>query len=398
MPRGARAGRLADRRRFRAPPRRLILITMLTRHRGLLIFVLFAVVGHAGLLDAWLGPVKQRGSPASELGFALIFAPIVLVLVGEWVADDAFSRRWQRLGWGVAIFGALWHLGLDAACLLLPWLGVSEWRLGLAGAAAGAGVMALVLRHAVRAFRAEDPDAAEPDPAVAPAREGLLGRLGREARLLGGTPIAIGVVSLGFVGMAGYAMVLHPERLDGGLLAAAGFFLLCAGIALWSGLSRRASLLGLPSPLGRLMPRFLRRTVVLPTAEGLAVIARRGVTIYPWDAVQSVALGEIYGNPAVLVQLRTDAAVRRWPEPTTEPPAQRERWAQKEARGRQMQRALTGADLVIMSVLTEEGPGVLMKQLLAVLREPASRAALPGVASEQARWTRPRSGGRGASA
>lgn len=371
---------------------------MLTRHRGLFVFLLFAVVGHAGLLDAWLGPVKQRGSPASELGFALIFAPIVLVFVGEWVADDAFSRRWQRLGWGVAIVGALWHLGLDAACLLLPWLGASEWRLGLAGAAAGAVVMALVLRHAVRAFRAEDPDAAESDPAVVPANEGLLGRIAREARLLGGTPIAVGVVSLGFVGMVGYTLVLHPERLDGKLLAAAGFFLACAGIALWSGLSRRASLLGLPSPLGRLMPRFLRRTVVLPTAEGLAVIARRGTAVYPWDAIQSVALGEIYGNPAVLVQLSADVAVQRWPAPDAEPPAQRERWAKSEARGRQVQRALTGADLAIMSALTEEGPGVLLKQLAAVLQEPASRAALPGVASEQARWTRQRSGGRGASA
>ncbi|MFO0574700.1 MAG: hypothetical protein U1A78_11945 [Polyangia bacterium] len=364
---------------------------MLTRHRGLIIFLLFAVVGHAGLLDLVLGPVKQRGSPASELGFALIFAPIVLVLAGEWVADDAFSRRWQRLGWGVAIVGALWHLGLDAACLLLPWLGVREWRLGLAGAAAGAVVMALVLRHAVRAFRAEDPDDAEPDPAVAPAREGLLGRLGREARLLGGTPIAIGVVSLGFVGMVGYAVVLHPERLDGRLLAAAGFFLLCAGIALWSGLSRRASLLGLPSPLGHLLPRSFRRAVVLPTAEGLAVLTRRGATIYPWDAVQSVGLGELYGNPAVLVQLRADVVVQRRPAPA-EPPAQRERWAKKEARGRQVQRALTGADLVITSTLTEEGPGVLLKQLAAVLREPASRTTLPDVASEQARWTRSRSG------
>ena len=364
---------------------------MLIRHRGLIIFLLFAVVGHAGLLDLVLGPAKGRGSPASELGFALIFTPILLVLAGEWVADDAFSRRWQRLGWGVVIAGALWHLGLDAACLLLPWLGAREWLLGLAGAAAGAGVMALVLRHAVRAYRTEDPDAVEPNPTVVPAGEGPLGRLAREAQLLGGTPIAVGLISLGFVALVGYSGVRHPERLDGSLLAAGGFFLLCAGIALGSGLSRRASLLGLPSPLGRLVPRFLRRTVVLPTAEGVAVLGRGGATIYPWDAVQSVGLGELYGNPAVLVQLRADVAVQRWPAPT-EPPAQRERWAKKEARGRSVQRALTGSDLVITSTLTEQGPGVLLKQLAAVLREPASRAALPGVAAEQARWSRSRSG------
>jgi hypothetical protein len=366
---------------------------MLIRHRGLIIFLLLAVVGHASLLDAWLGPVQQRGSPASELGFALIFAPIVLVLAGEWVADEASSRRWQRLGWGVVLVGAVWHLGLDAACLLLPWLGASWWQAGLAGAAAGAVVMALVLRNALRAFTAENPDTAAPDPTVAPANEGWLGRLGREAQLLGGTPIAVGLVSLGFVALAGYGLLRHPERLDGRsagtLLAAGGFFLACAGIALWAGLSRRASLLGLPSPLGHLLPRFLRRAVVLPTAEGLALVDRRGATVYPWDAVQSVALGELYGNPAVLVMLRGDAAVRRLPDG---PDAPRERWAQKEARGRRLQRALTGADLVITSALTEQGPGVLLKQLAAALQSPEARAALPGVEAEQARWARSRSG------
>ena len=364
---------------------------MLTRHRGLIIFLLFAVVGHAGLLDAWLGPSVRRGSPASELGFVLILAPILLVLLGEWVADDATSRRWQRAGWGTAALGALWHLGLDAACLMLPWLGFGQWRFGLAGAAVGAVVMALVLRHAVRALVAEDPDAAEPDPAVAPPGEGWLGRLSREAQLFGGTPIAVGLVSLGFVALAGLGLwhgSHDPKGATGTLLAAGGFFLLCAGVALWMGLSRRAMLLGLPSPLAHLRPRFLRRAVVLPTAEGLAQLDRRGATLYPWDAVLSVGLAEIYGNPAVLVRLRDDVVVQRLqPGESLEAHA---RWARRQARGRKLQRALTGADLAVLEPLTEEGAGVLMRQLEAALKDPEARAALPGVAAEQARWLRSR--------
>lgn len=360
---------------------------MLIRHRGLIIFLLFAVVGHAQLLDLWLGPPAQREPPMRELGFALIFAPILLVLVGEWIADEASSRRGERLGWGITLAGAVWHLGLDLLCLMLPWRGAAEWRFGLLGAAVGAIVMGLVLRRALRGLRAQDPSE-EPDPAVAPPGEGVLGRLGREAALVGGTPIAVGLISLGFVGMAIVGAVRRPDGL-GVLLASGGFFVLCAAVAVWMGLSRRAMLLGRPDPLARLRPRFLRRAVVLPTREGLAQLTRRGATVYPWDAITDVSLAEVYGNPAVLVRLRDDVVVRRCVlagSTVEDDLAPHDRWARSEARGRRMQRALFGADLAILGTLTEEGAGVLRRQIEAALQDPA--APLPALAAELAKRAR----------
>lgn len=363
---------------------------MLTRNRGLIIFVLLAVAGHISLIELLLalvlGPAGPRGSSQSQAGFVLILAPIVLVLLGEWIADDASAVRWQRLGWGVAFAGALWHLALDAGCLLLPWLGTQSGgtlAFSIGGALAGGVVMALVLRKAWRGLTSADPDAPEPDPAVAPPDERWPGRIAREAALVGGTPIALLLVSLGLVVMAFVGMLHRPAAL-GTLLLCAGFFGLCGAVAVWMGLERRALLLGQPAPLAHLRPRWLRRAVALATREGLAMVelrgARRAALVYPWEALTRVSVGEMYGNAAVFVDLRPDVVVRRCALGGAAPP--REEWAPREARARSLQRMLTGADLAIMGVLTDEGPGVLVRQLESALTDPAARASLPGVEEE----------------
>lgn len=365
---------------------------MLTRNRGLIIFVLLAVAGHISLIEILLalGSSGQRGSSMSQSGFVLIIAPILLVLLGEWIADDASSVRWQRLGWGVAFAGALWHLALDAGCLLLPWLGSTSGGVlafAIGGALAGAVVMALVLRRAWRGLTSEDPDAPGPDPSVVPPDERWPGRLTREAALVGGTPIALFLVSLGFVGMAFVGIFYrhwHRPAALGPLLLSAGFFGLCGAVAVWMGLERRALLLGQPAPLAHLRPRWLRRAVALATREGLAMVelrgARRAALVYPWEALTRVSVGEMYGNAVVFVHLRPDVVVRRCALGGA--PRPREEWATREARARSLQRVLTGADLAIMSVLTDEGPGVLARQLESALQDPAARASLPGVEEE----------------
>lgn len=360
---------------------------MLTRNRGLILFVLFAVAGHISLIELLLaralGPV-ERGSSLSQAGFVLVLAPIVLVLLGEWIADDASAVRWQRLGWGVAFAGALWHLALDAGCLLLPWLGTQSGGLlafSIGGALAGGVVMALVLRQAWRGLVSADPDA--PDPAVAPPDERWPGRIAREAALVGGTPIALFLVSLGFVGMAFVGMLRRPAAL-GTLLLCAGFFGLCGAVAVWMGMERRAMLLGQPAPLAHLRPRWLRRAVARATREGLAMVelrgARRAALVYPWEALTLVSIGEMDGNAAVFVHLRPDVVVRRCVLGGAAPP--REEWAPREARARSLTRLLTGADLAILGVLTDEGPGVLGRQLESALADPTARASLPGVEEE----------------
>ena len=342
---------------------------MLTRHYGLHIFLIFAVVGHASLTDRWFG----KAAPWWHVGFALILAPIMLVLFGEWIATDATISKWQRRGWGMAALGAVLHLVLDGACLWLPWSGAVEWKAGVAGAAVGATVMALVLQRSWRGFCA--PDAPDPDLRIAQPGETLLERLARELALFGGTAFALLTVSLGFVALALVGLARHPERL-GKLLGGAGFFGLCGVVAVWMGAERRALLLGRPSPFARLWPRWARRAVVVATQEGLAQLDKNGATVYLWETIAAVSLGEFSGNPALFVRFVEDAPAFRVPAPGR-PLPDRTAWSKRETWNRSVQRALTDSDLVILGALTEEGPGVLCRQVEAVLADKAARSSLP---------------------
>lgn len=86
-----------------------------------------------------------------------------------------------------------------------------KWKAGVAGAAAGAAVMSLVLRPAWRGFC--DPDVPDPNLWVAPPGETLFGRFQRELSLFGGTAFALLTISLGFVALALVGLARHPERL-----------------------------------------------------------------------------------------------------------------------------------------------------------------------------------------
>ena len=170
---------------------------MLTRNLGLIVLLLFAVVGHSQLLDLALGPPQQRPSPLKELGFAFIFAPIALVMLGEWIAQDSETAAWRRRGYLLAVVGGVWHLLLDAACLALPWLDVSSPWFSIAGALLGAVVMGLVVQASWRGLVtpfAEPPDLSQApynDPRViitphvafysSQATEELRTRVGRQA-------------------------------------------------------------------------------------------------------------------------------------------------------------------------------------------------------------------------
>jgi len=351
---------------------------MLTRNLGLVVLLLFAVVGHSQLLDLALGPPQQRPSPLKELGFAFIFAPIALVMLGEWIAQDSETAAWRRRGYLLAVVGGVWHLLLDAACLALPWLDVSSPWFSIAGALLGAVVMGLVVRASWRGLVtpfAEPPDLSQPLPQQA----SLFARLSREAALWGGTAIALTLISLGFVAMALFAVLSRPQANLTSLLGAGLFFGLCAAVGVWMGMERRAMLLGQPSPLSRYRPKFLQRAVVLPVREGLAIIDRKGATVYPWQSLANVALGELYNNSALLVTLTEKPGVWRY----FAVPSEAEnivftsRWKQKEARSRSISRGLTGVDLGILSVMTQDGPGVLAKQLREVLDNASALENLP---------------------
>jgi hypothetical protein len=346
---------------------------MLTRHTGLTVFLLFAVVGHAELLEHFVG----RRAPWWQVGFGVIFAPIALVLLGEWIAGDAESRRFRRLGWWIAGFGAAWHLVLDAACLALPLLGTPEAWLGVAGALPGATVMALALRRALRGWRF--PDEPEPDPA-APPPPGVLARLRREAGLVGGDAVALFVVSAGFVALGAFALLRRPEQWrDPRPWAAIGFFGFCALVSVQMGLERRAMLLGAPGPLSRLTPRWLRRACYHAVREGLLLVERRGATLYPWEALASVSVGTVSHNAALLIELAPGCVGERLRAADGSPRAQA-RWVERQLRAVRLTRALYGVDLMALSPLTADGPGVLARQLTEALASEEARASLPAAA------------------
>lgn len=349
-------------------------MSMLTQHLGLKIFLLLAVVGHAGFVQALLG----REPPWMQVGFTVIFAPIVLVLVGEWIAADAESTKGRRLGFGLAAVGASGHLLLDLCCLSLPYLHVPDWKWGLGGVACGALVMGLALRHAVRGLRTPDapaPDLSEPLPMSA----SRLARLARAAAQVGGTWIAVLCVSLGFVGMGIWGL-FRRQKLEGGLLFAIAFFALCALVAVWAGLDRRALFLGQPSLWSRLARS--RRSTARLTQQGLALLQRRGgvpcATLYPWDALAGLAMGEYMHQPAIFVELSSvDAPKYVTGEGVSDPPPPG--WWAEQQRTMRWTTALCDAPVVLFGPLCPEGPGPLFRSLRAHLGDPASRETLPDV-------------------
>lgn len=355
---------------------------MLTRHHGLLILLLFAVAAHASLVERWFG----RQPPGFQIGFAVLLAPILLVLLGEWIAEDATTITWRKRGFLVAGFGALWHLVLDLLSLSLLNQPEQSRLFLLAGLASGALVMGLVLRRAARGVF--EPEAAEPDPAQAPADETLVARVQREAALIGGTPLVLFLISLGFVVLAGVGIVRSPQALPK-LIGAGGFFLLCGAIAVWMGLERRAMLLRQPSPFAGLRPRFLQRTLVVPTQDGVAFLDRKGATVYVWDQLRGVSLGEYQGNAAVFVDLSESAQPRRY-SAVGQPLDADAAWLRKQSWNRSLVRTLCDCDLLIMGVATPSGPGVLADQLGTLLTDYDGRAALPTVAEALADFLRPK--------
>lgn len=307
---------------------------MFWRNLWLKVPLLLAVVGQAELFEA----LTHRQPPWWQVGIAFTIGAVVTPLLGEWLAEDATTVRWRRVGWTLAAGGALGHLLLDAACIALPWV-APAWRIGLAGALVGALIMALLLRRYLSALR--HPLALAPPPWI-PSGDGWLARVWRGASQLGGTAIMLTIISLAFVAAALIGLIGRPEaRLDWRLWLALLFFAGCALVGVWMGLERRALLQRLPSPISFRWLRW-RRTTCTATSDGLLCVDRRGATLYPWDAIASVSAGTIFDNAAVFVDLAPDVSPDRIDGNDASDRLVRE------LRQRGFNRSFYGADLVIL--------------------------------------------------
>lgn len=343
---------------------------MFFRNLWLKIPLLFAVVGHAQLFES----LTHRAPPGWQIGLVLTIGAVVLPLLGEWIAEDASSLNWRRMGWRVAAFGAGVHLLLDTACLALPWVGGAEWKAGLAGALVGAVIMLVLLRGYLGALR--DPEGLPP-PAWMPTGDSLPARLWREAHHMGGTAILVMLIGWAFVAVAAVVLLRRPAARDDmklwlGLL----FFAGCTVAGLGMGLERRAMVLGLPAPLASLRPRWLRRATFVATREGLLFVDRRGATLYRWNQVAAVSPGTLFNNAALFVDLIEEAAPERVRGDDEA------RALAQERKARAFNRGVHGVDLTIMSMFTEHGPGPLERQLREALADPATQECLPRVEEE----------------
>ena len=341
---------------------------MLGRHHGLTILLLGAVAAHATLVQHFLG----RQPPYMQLGFAVILVPLLLPLLGGWITDDAETVAGQRTGHALSAIGASLHLLLDLGCLALPWLVTESAWFYIAGAAVGAIVMGLVLREALLGLAGQ--------AAATKQRRGAWGKLVTEVELFGGTPIALVLVCAGFVTLA-LVGAIRRGAMPPSMIGAAAFFACCGLVGVAMGLDRRALLLGEPSPLARLRPRWLRGGSARVCKDGLALTDRRGATLYAWPSILAIAPGMFMNSSALLVTLEDGAPAVRVDKLGAIARADVLRsWEKSEARSRSLVRALIGADLAILSAMTEDGAGALYTAVENAMLDEAVRATLPSFA------------------
>jgi hypothetical protein len=340
---------------------------MLTEFRGLTILLLAGVAGQSVWVEALVG----RHHPGWTAGLVFIIGTMVMVVVGQSMGVDASQTRWRRIGWWVVICGATLHLLFDAACCAMPVRSVKHPWMLLSGVMVAALVMSIQLVLAV--FGLRHPEARPPDFISAKPR-GVAGMLVQQVSLFGGNAIALVAISLGLVAMVIVVMFLHG--VDGRSLLIGGLFLLGSLAGVGMGLGRRAALLG--APWGGLLRRWSRARY-LATREGIVLVTRRYTVLYRWPAVLGNGIGEVSGNPSVMVTLQSGYPGELLRSPA-QAPEEKERWQQRQLKSRALVNALYGSDLAIFSIQTLAGPGPLNQQIAAAISDPATTQTLPPAA------------------
>lgn len=329
------------------------------RNQWFVLTVVTAAAGHAMLAQAVLGARPPWAA-------ALVMAPFLCVALGEWLAEDATAAWLVASGHGLCAVGAVVHLALDAACLALPWIGGPTGSQGCAFALVAVPGMSVVLADAIARLRGREP------PRWAPTADSRLGRLWREATLVGGNAITLVVIGVGLTVAVLAAIAARPTRPWWPIAVCTAMIPLGA----WMGLERRALLLGRPFGLPWLRRLRRRGGVYLATRDGLVRVDPRGATLYRWIDLAQIDAGTVSENPCVIVVLAADAA----PERTDD--LDPDRALERERRDRGWTRTLFGCDLAILAAATEHGPGPLLLHLARALADPAAREALPTAAAE----------------
>ena len=394
-------------------------------------------VGTLGIVA--LAPGREQHAPAwLVLGLALL--PIGLFELGAGIASEAQSER--AIGWGLRfqVAAACAYVGLLVAVLALPTRKPPGAGLMVGLALFGVVASVAVLWDRVRLARGLVPTGIDPLAAGErlAARAGTASagmRLVDALAVIGGMPILVGLIGLAFVAGAAYVILVRDGKPPMNVVIGIAFFGAVVLVAVTQGLERWETFVS-SSRVGRLRavlqvlslfafggslaaigwemrgdPHepaskawlalaggglciaggviFAARSLSRPAKngyelvrEGLLERTRRGWFLYPWTALDSIALGEFRAMPALYVRLAADAAVERVDDPSATP-VQRERSLERKRRSLRFSRRLFGAEVVVLPTMTAEGVGDLYRAAEGALMEPASRHALP---TWRARW------------
>jgi hypothetical protein len=384
------------------------------------------VFGSLGL--AGLAPGRERLSAWLVVG--VICLPVVLLELGAELATSSRTTRWRTAGIrcqlaGATIFPALLVAG---ASIPAPHLRGKPFLIALGSA--GALASAIVWWDRGRAERGRGPGAA--DPVGAGERVGSGGGLADALTVIGGMPFLFGGISAAFVALALVAIARHRGAVPsdvwlgvvfftGGLLVAVmkgmqrweayvpnsrigrwrlatqtTAFLLFGGSLVAIALAGRRD--GTAGPVKVLfmagagalcmlggtaflwLPRLRRRRGFgyHLAREGLVETTRGAAFLFPWPALESVAIGEQHHQVTLFVRLaRPDLVRGPWRSGVLVADAAGERRRARRLRSLAWSRSLFEAEVVIMAPLVERPLGELFRELSSLLDDEEARASLP---------------------
>jgi hypothetical protein len=390
-------------------------------------------LGTLGL--AALAPGRERLPVWVVLGLGC--APIFLLELGAELAMTSTAGR-RRAGARMQLAGALIYLALLAAALgatRSPRLHGFPFLVALASL--GGLASGVVLWDHARRRQGQLPVAA--GERMAAARAGTFrGLLADALAIIGGTPIAVGALSLGMVAMAVAVIPRRHGRVPLEMALGLGFFTGCALMALAQALGRWEALvphsrvkgpltavqslafllfggsmagmgwLWLRDPAGSRFMAILGISfgalgvaagLAWPAArrgggragydlvrEGLLERTRGGPFLYPWAAIESVALGEFQHRISLLVRL-ADPALIEGPVGVTAGGGDRAMAARLARRKRSLRwnRNLFDAEVIVLGHLGGAPIGALFRTAEAAITDAEARAALPPAAERLAR-------------
>ena len=384
----------------------------------------------------YLGTIGLAGlTPGRErlpiwLVIGALCLPIALCELGAELFTSSTATRWRELGVRCQLVAATLFptLLIAGASLRAPNLRGKPFLIALGSL--GALASAIIWWDYGRTREGRELIAVDPLAAGerAASRAGLVDALA----VIGGAPFLVGAISAAFVTLALVAAARHGGAVPSRLWLALGFFAACLLVAVMQGTQRweayvpgsrithwrqatqtaafllfGGALLAIAlsarrdGTVGALKAAFMavggagcllagvattwravrpsgRRLGYQLVREGLLEMTRRGAFLFPWPAIEAVAIGEYAHQVTLFVRLsRHDLVQGPWRSGLMVPDGAVRRPFAKRRRSLQWCRRLFDADIMIMASLIDRPLGDLFRDISSLLENEAARGSSP---------------------